>query len=219
MSSANFVNGLLGQILRIRIVWRSMSYAQKNQLWSWKTDNNAGGGVLTLNGLHLFDLLEWLFEAVEPVEARLTNTATQAFAPRGAHAADHTADILLRTHDGIDIDIHLCNAAEDDLGHRWEIQTASGHAEITDGGTGAFTGFTLSLVTPDAGHVTLARDPEIDGDFRIGPVTSLAKRFVAAVKAGACVEPDFTAAARAQSLLQSVHAIAANSLYRRPSFT
>jgi predicted dehydrogenase len=191
----------LGRIRTVRISWRSLSWAQKARAWSWKTDAAQGGGVLTLSGLHLFDLLEWLLGPVTVEGARRSYAATRAFAPTGARPAADTVELSLAA-DGVPVAVHLSNAARDRHGHRWEIDAEGGRLTLDDGGIGTFGGFTLTL-----GSDTLAADPKRDGDYRLGPVAAIAERFVAAARARQPVAPGFGEGARAQRLLERANAL------------
>ena len=199
--------GALGRIREVNISWRGLSYAQARQAWSWKTDAEAGGGVLTLSGLHVFNLLEWLFGPVTVTGVRLFDDATRAFAPPGRRPAADTADLVFRTAEDAAIHAHLSNAARDRHGHRWEIDAEAGQVVIDDGGVGSFGGFTMSLKTGD-GYRELARDPDREGDYRIGPVGALAERFLQGVRRNTAVRPAFDEGARAQVIQERVYAIA-----------
>ncbi len=204
---ALIAGGSLGKISSVEIVWRSSSYAQRNRIWSWKTSAAEGGGVLTLSGLHLFNLLEWLFGPVVPTAANLSGAATRAFALSGMQAATDTADLRFQTRDDVSIAAHLSNASGEQPGHRWQIQTERGLVILDDGGVGTFAGFTLTLVT-SGGPQILASDPLREGDYRLGPVAALAERFISAVRHGRFVTPGFDEGARAQTVLEQVYAIA-----------
>ncbi|MDA0341442.1 MAG: Gfo/Idh/MocA family oxidoreductase [Proteobacteria bacterium] len=204
---AMLAGGELGKISGVNVTWRTMSYAHKRQVWSWKTDAAAGGGVLTLNGLHLFDLLEWLFGPVNVTGVQLSDEATRAFAPPGKKPAPDTADLTFLTATASVIRVHLSNAATDRHGHRWEIETGAGRIVLDDGGNGAFSGFTLTQQTLKE-HRVLACDPDIEGDYRIAPVRALAERFVAAVRHKTPVAPAFDDGARAQAVQERVYALA-----------
>ena len=200
-------SGKLGRIDRVRISWRALSFAHRNRIWSWKTDAAMGGGVLTLSGLHLFNLLEWIFGAITPEWTSRSDDATREFAPPGATVAADTADLCLRTVDGLPIEAHLSNAAADRQGHRWEIEAENGCVILDDGGIGTFSRFSLALKTAN-GRQILAADPVRDGDYRIGPVSALAQRFIAAVREGCTLIPAFDEGARAQTMLEHVLAAA-----------
>jgi predicted dehydrogenase len=145
---------------------------------------------------------------VTPAEARGSDAATRVFAPRDARPAADTVDLSLATAAGTTVTAHLSNAAPDRHGHRWEIDTDGGQLALDDGGIGTFGGFALTLRTAD-GMRTLAADPKRDGDYRAGPVSDLAARFVAAARDGIPVMPGFDAGARAQALAEAVAARAA----------
>jgi predicted dehydrogenase len=205
---ATLESGRLGQVRSIHISWRSLSYAQRNRVWSWKTDAAEGGGVMTLSGLHLFDLLEWMLGPITPIEIKPSDAATRGFAPRDARAAADTVDLSLATAAGATIAAHLSNAAPDGHGHRWEIDAEGGQLTLDDGGIGTFGGFVLTLRTAE-GVCRLAADPPRDGDYRIGPVAVLVARFIAAARDRSPAAPGFDDGARAQRLLESALAEAA----------
>jgi predicted dehydrogenase len=151
--------------------------------------------------LHLFNLLEWLLGPVTVEGARRSDAATRSFAPPGAKTAPDTAELSL-TAGGVPVAVHLSNAAQDQHGHRWEIDAEGGRLMLDDDGIGTFDRFTLTL-----GRDTLAADPMRDGDYRIGPVSDLMARFVSAARERTSVTPGFEEGARAQHLLERVNAM------------
>jgi predicted dehydrogenase len=204
-------SGRLGRVRSVRISWRSLSYAQRNRVWSWKTDAAQGGGVMTLSGLHLLDLLEWMLGPITPVEAVRSDAATRDFAPRHARPAADTVDLSLTTAAGATIAAHLSNAAPDGHGHRWEIDAEGGQLTLDDGGIGTFGGFALTERVDGRTRV-LATDPARQGDYRIGPVSELAGRFLAAARDRVAAAPSFDHAARTHRLLDLVNALLEKAL-------
>jgi predicted dehydrogenase len=199
MLKDTLASGRFGRVRCVAISWRSLSYAQRNREWSWKTDATRGGGVVTLSGLHLFDLLEWLFGPVAVEEASWSNSVTRGFTPAGEWAAADTVDMVLRSADGVPIEAHLSNSAHDDLGHRWTIETEEGRLILYDEGVGTFGAFSLSH-----GRDVLTADPAREGDYRLGPVGSLAERFIFSTRAGCTAAPNFSDAARAQIMMEQI---------------
>jgi predicted dehydrogenase len=197
-------DGSFGRIQSGRIVWRSWSYAQRRQIWSWKTDAARGGGIVTLSGLHLFNLLEWLFGSVVPISAKLDDAATRAFAPDGAQPSANTADLVLVCGESIHIEVHLSNAAPDNHGHRWEIHTDRGLVILDDGGNGTFARFTAVWDDLCGHRRIIAEDAVSDGDYRMVPVGALADRFLAAARNRADICPSFDEGARAQRIMESI---------------
>ena len=89
--------------------------------------------------------------------------------------------------------------------------TASGKIAVMvtleDELSGGFSAFTLAITPRRGKRQLLAQDPPRSGDYRIGPVSSVAERFIAAVRRDARVAPAFSDGARAQRMMETVSAI------------
>jgi predicted dehydrogenase len=195
-------SGTIGAVTRVDIAWHVESYAQREKLWSWKTDRTQGGGVVTVLGTHVLYLVEWLLGRVETLSAHFDNRATRAFAPPGAEAAEDGFIIKMKLAGGAHVAVSVSNARPGQPVHRWSIGGEQGAAALENRTSDYMHGFSLTHFGR-AGAVLLSRpDPMIPADGRLAPFTALAERFVGAVRAGdaSASRPSLEDGARVQVL-------------------
>ena len=56
--------GRIGKPWRVVVIWHRGHRAEKDLEWNWKCDASMGGGVMNALGVHILDLLMWLFSDV-----------------------------------------------------------------------------------------------------------------------------------------------------------
>lgn len=200
-----------GMVRAVKIEWKVASWAQKNRVWSWKTDALRGGGVISLLGSHMLYLLEWLFGPIERLTASTESRKTQAFAPPGAVAADDTASMSFHHAGGLLSSATIGNAGSEESGHRWEIEFDKAAAVLYNPGPDYISGFSLTLRTPDGKTFLAAQEDSRVEDGRVPAFRAMAGRFVEAVRKRHGVQPDLSAGARVQILMDAVHASALRS--------
>jgi len=203
----------LGTVRGIDIVWHVQSWAQKNGVWSWKSDARRGGGVLPLLGAHVLYLLEWIFGTIDGVsEATADAAATQRFTPPGEIAAADTISFTLTLPHGVIARVALGNVTSAPPLHRWTVTYEHGALILENRGGDYMSGFHLALRdrsgrtidSPPPGGIEL----KSTGDGRIAAFTSLARRFVAAARNNAPCSPDFAAGARVQHWMAAIESAA-----------
>ena len=194
----------LGAVRRVCVTWLVESLAQRNHVWSWKTDRQRGGGVTTLLGAHLLYLTELLFGEIRGLESRTSSAATARFAPDGGEPAEDTVDLWASLASGGMLSATYGNAAPGGPGHRWECVCDQGTITLHNPTADYMTGFELTVRTPTSTRVEFRDAPAAGVDGRLAPFARLASRFVTAVKSGAAMQPDFAAAARVQELMEIV---------------
>lgn len=195
----------LGAVRRIEVDWRVMSWAQAHGRWSWKTDANRGGGVMTMMGSHVLHLVEWLAGPMRTLEARLDNRRTTAFAPSGASAAEEAAEIRLDGIDGILVEARIGNASEGPPLHRWRVECDGGSLILENTTADYMDGFVLETVSGGIKPTSRTFSPAADGaGGRLDAFRSLAERFVQAARQGRPMKPDFTDGLRVQKLMAAV---------------
>lgn len=194
----------LGSIRHVDVEWTSLSYAQRHQLWSWKSDAREGGGVLCHLGAHVFHLLEWIFGPMTVDRARLSNAATARFSPTGRDAAEDEAEIALLLETGAKAAVRLSNSSPGETWHRWVVAGSSGTATLELLTPAAIARFRLTLVSSDGSSREIDRDESIPGtDDRLQPCQALIDRFVRAVRLGEPMQPDFGVGTRVQRLIDA----------------
>lgn len=196
--------GVIGRIRHVTILWLMESRAHRSGEWSWKTDAARGGGVVTLIGTHVFYLLEWLFDPVERLRARLDSRVTARIRPSpDALPADDLAHVIMEHCGGAVSSVTIGNANPGIATHRWTIVGEQGTA-ILDNASNSLTGFTLNVLGADRRIIRQAAEPQTTGDNRIPPFRRLAARFVEVLRSGGRCRPDFVDGVRVASLVEAV---------------
>lgn len=202
----------LGAPVRADVTWRNESYAHRHRIWSWKTDRQRFGGVITSFASHVAHLVEWLLGPVRLVEATLDDRRTRAFAPPGMTPAWDRAEIFFHLRNGAVVRGALDNAAPDEDVHEWTVVCDAGSYRLVKNGPGIMTGFVLHRVGSDGRTEVIARDEHQDNaGGRALPFQRLLDRFVAAVRSGGSCEPSFAHGCRAQYLMDRIEAAAATN--------
>ncbi len=191
------------------LTWRTESYAHKHRIWSWKTDLQRFGGVITSFASHVTHLVEWLLGPVRMLEASLDDRRTRAFAPPGTKPAWDQAEILLHHHNNAVFRAVLDNAAPGEDVHEWNIRCAAGSYRLVKHGPGIMTGLVLYRIGPDGTEEVVTQDRHQDSaGGRVLPFRRLLDRFVGAVRAEGTCEPSFAHGCRVQYLMAKIEASA-----------
>jgi predicted dehydrogenase len=204
-------SGTIGAVTQAEIAWHVESYAQREKRWSWKTDRALGGGVLTLLGMHVLYLVEWLLGRVEALTARFDDGATRTFAPPGAEAAEDGCTMTMTLAGGAQVAVSVSNARPGETLHRWSIGGERGGVVLENPTSDYMHGFSLTQYG-GAGSVLPSRpDPVIPEDGRLAPFATLAQRFVGAVRVGdaSASVPSLQDGARVQLLAEAARRAAA----------
>lgn len=193
-----------GEVRSVDVRWATSSWALRSRSWSWKTDRDAGGGVLSLLGSHVLHLLEWLFGIIDLETAALDATATAAMAPRDARPAADSALLTAILPSGAPVSVDISNSSLDVAHHRWTVTFDKGTYVAENRGTDWVAGFGLVATSRGGSRRQVVREslePGSPTDSRVAPVTSLATRFIAAFAAGESCSPGFVEGARVQQLI------------------
>lgn len=195
-------DGALGRVRHANLLWLNESWAHRSRTWSWKTDFDQYGGVLSLFGTHVFYLAEWLFGPAESVKAHLASQAVTAFTPSGARAAENLVDCRLRHASGTTLNCTFGNANPGITIHRWTV-VLDGGTVVVENNSADYAAFKLCVLRADAAPESLIEVASED-DGRLRPFRRLARRFVNAVRDDRSMQPDFHAGARVQQLIECV---------------
>jgi predicted dehydrogenase len=204
-------SGTIGAVTRVVVIWHVESHAQREKLWSWKTDRAQDGGVLTLLGTHVLYLVGWLLGRVGALTARFDDRATRSFAPPGAEAAEDGCTMMMTLAGGAQVAVSVSNARPGETVHRWSIGGEQGAIVLENPTSDYMYGFSLTHYGR-AGSVLLSRpDPVIPEDGRLAPFASLATRFLGAVRVGdaSASRPSLEDGAWVQALTEAVRRAAA----------
>jgi predicted dehydrogenase len=198
-------SGVSSPIISAHIVWRAQSRAWTERQWSWKTDDAAGGGVLSLYASHLLYLIEHALGPITSLEASLRNTKGAAFAPPGSHAGADSARIQMTLAGGAAVDMEVDLAAAESC-FRWVVVCAERRLVIENPTPWSFSGCRLSIRDSADRELSATVESEQAQEGRLPPFRRLAMRFVAAVRDGTAMTPDFAAGLRVQQLIAAAKA-------------
>jgi hypothetical protein len=179
--------GRCGRIERIAVSWFGGRGRSHPLPFSWRCQNDKGGGVLREYGSHCFDYLACICGKSPKVEwARLgVRIPTRGTPPKPVSAADE-CDIVCRLPDGGVATIAISNVYAVPTGHRIEVNGSEGcmvfeHRPPFDRNS------PIAVFSDTAGKVTALNDPTVGtgtDDSRIVAWKALAKRFIAAAANG-----------------------------------
>jgi predicted dehydrogenase len=208
--------GEIGRIRHVAVIWLMESRAYRSGHWSWKTDAARHGGVVTLMGTHVFFLLEWLFDPVDRLLARLDAKVSARITPSpDATPAEDLAHVIFEHRGGAVSSLLVGNANPGAAIHRWTIVGERGNAILENATASLTDGFTLNVRAADGRVIRQTVEAPTDGDGRVPPFRRLATRFVDAVRSGGRCHPDFTDGARVAALVEAVRRSAKVEMWTR----
>lgn len=197
--------GILGAPRFGQVTWLTRSLAQTRRDWSWKTDARRGGGAISMFGSQVLYLFEAIFGNIEKVTAMADAGATSAYAPPGEVPADDRLQAFVGFRSGLNLSILVSLVSPSQPFQRWEVEFEKGFVTIDNIGAPEMMGFKLVAVDETGKTLRSETDPLLpDGDSRIAAVTSLATRFLVAMRRQVPVNPDLRTGARVQSLVDSL---------------
>lgn len=194
--------GRLGLLQEVSIVWTAESWANRNHKWSWKTDAQQGGGVLTTLGSHVCFLVDWFCGPTKVTEVHSRNDVIAAFAPPGAMPAEHWVEAQLEAG-SVNIELLMDNGSKTHPLHRWTFVGERGTAVLENTGNDPFGGFTLR---GPLGEPEILEKASANDDRRFVAFQRIAKKFIDSLRRGEPGYPDFAAGVRAQLILDALHA-------------
>jgi predicted dehydrogenase len=204
--------GELGGVRAVYVQWLTSSWSLRSGVWSWKTDRERGGGVMSLLASHVLYLLESIFGPVQLESASLGDTVTASIAPPAGHPAADVAVLTAVLPGGAPVSLQISNSAPGPARHRWDVVTEEGRYVAENSGPDWAAGFSLTRHPLDAGvSREVAREAVSsrgEVDSRVQPVGRLARRFVAAVRTRDSCTPGFAEGARVQELIAQAESLA-----------
>ncbi len=195
----------IGAFCHASIEWHVYSFSHRNHKWSWKTDADQGGGVMTLLGSHLVDLIEWVLGPISRIYAHFDRRATQEFCPLGASAAEDSAALTIELVAGGTVTVSLSNASPGQTRHRWTIVGDQGTLILDNSSTDYMTNFSLAQHSSCQAPFLIELLPGSSAaDGRLPPFRALASSFLNQVRGKLPVDEDMPTlvhGARSQRLL------------------
>lgn len=200
--------GTMGHVKNAKMLWLTESWSHRNKTWSWKTDADQNGGVLSLLGSHIFFLAEWFFGSIKTVNGNYTNDVTSNFAPIDCHPAEDSVNCNFRHSSGTKLNCTFSNANSDIKIHLWIVEFDFGTV-ILENKSNDYTNFTMKIYRKN-GVVEYLRERNdyIKNPYKLDerhkPFSRIARRFVDAVQSGCIMQPDLIKGARVQLIENSL---------------
>ena len=198
-AKALLASGGIGQLRHIAVTWNVETYANRQNLQSWKTNSDEGGGALNSLVSHSFHYLEWFAGRIRRIAVQLLR------APGDTRPGDTLVTGCLEMESGVPVSLVVCSHAFLGNGHRVEFFGQDGTFALDNPTNDYVSGFRLLCGTRASESMKVLRispsGSESD-DGRIGAVACLAERFVRWVRTGMKSNPDWEDGLRVQTLLE-----------------
>ena len=209
--------GHLGRVFHVNARWFNPAWVDAATAPTWRMDRAlAGHGALGDLGVHLIDLVQWLFGDV----ARVIASSGAAYAgrsiPGGARLADAEdfSHVIAGLRSGVSVAITVSRVARGLNEHSLEVygehgaltmrQTRSGsawHLGELRSATGSALFEPISLSTEDVAPALSQDRLELTGQTTICPMV---KQFIAAIEGRGPLTPSLQDGASAQAVLDAV---------------
>ena len=194
-------NGKIGEILSVELDWNFLSYDLANNIKSWKTDIEQGGGALSLFFSHTFYYLEYLVGRIKNVKCSLISSE------KSLNKADTTIDMQLLFENGSDGRIFVDISNNKDPKHVIKFFGSEGNLSLENLSSDLVDNFDLKLYKNNESQnispiqkLTFLEDE--NEDPRIKVVVNLTQKFVKWYNTGIPEKPNFEDGLRVQELIQ-----------------
>ena len=190
--------GGIGKPIHLSMTWNFISYDLRNNVNSWKTNDQDGGGALAFYFSHVFYNIEYFLGPIRNLYCNLNYSA------KSANSGESIVNLLLKFQSGCTASILLSCSSMGPNRHEWEFQGEAGTLIVTNPTKGFARGFELwHYVEPACGKQIALEQSPVDPalDERVCLVASLGKRFVAWCQLNKVSKPDFEDGFRVQQLI------------------
>ena len=197
-------SGMLGKIKSAEMIWLNESWSHRSKTWSWKTDSDQYGGVISIFGSHIFFFAEWLFGAVQTIKGESSNSNTIKFSPTESQAAEDYVNCTLSYSSGIKLTCSFGNANQDITLHRWIVKFERAIVVIENKSKN-YTDFYMKIFHNN-GHMQIIKEKKKNAnsllklDDRVILFSKIVRRFVNSIRVGSMMKPDLHSGARVQQL-------------------
>ena len=209
--------GHLGRVFHVNARWFNPAWVDASTAPTWRMDRaQAGYGALGDLGVHLIDLVQWLFGTVDKVMASSATAHAGRTVQDGTRPADAEdfSHVLAELQGGASVAITVSRVARGLNEHSLEVygekgalsmrQTRTGHDwHLGELGAASGSGLFEPVVIPaQAGSEMLSKERlELTGQATICPMV---RQFIAAIENGRTVTPSLQDGASAQAVLDAV---------------
>lgn len=183
--------GCIGTPLHIKAEWILWSHDHRNNVTTWRTDAQAGGGALSHFGSHMIYYMQWFFGPIVSVTARTAK-------PRGyRHSGDTLSVLMLSFENGTSGTLTVSSGSPTTPRHCVEIIGTDGSLMLSNT-SGSPISFTLHHKD------CVMSEPEQSGvDCRVPAVSRIVSRFIDWILAGQQTRPSFRDGVAVQRVIES----------------
>jgi predicted dehydrogenase len=209
--------GHLGRVFHVNARWFNPALVDASSAPTWRLDRSqAGYGALGDLGVHLIDLVQWLFGAVNKVMASSATAHTGRTVPDSTRPADAEdfSHVIAELHSGVRVAITVSRVARGLNEHSLEVYGEQGALAMRQTRTGADWHIGELRVASGSGMfepVAISAKPdsvvlsterlELIGQTTICPMV---EQFIAAIEGRRTPAPSLQDGASAQAVLDAV---------------
>ena len=192
-------NEQFGRVSKVEVDWRFLSYDLKNKIKSWKTDNNQGGGAVSLVLSHTFYYLEYFLGRIENFQCKLSSSE------KSLNNGETTIDILAEFKNNCSGQIHVDISNPEKTCHVITFHNNNQKLILENQSNSLVDNFELSLNESNTHKKIHVENPIIVNDStedsRAKIVALVAKKFINWCNTGIPEKPDFEDGLRVQELI------------------
>lgn len=188
--------GRIGAPWRVVVTWHRGHRAEKDLEWNWKCDAALGGGVMNALGVHILDLLIWLFDDVSRgcgvKQINVPQRRDKSGRERDVSAED-AVSIILSCANSVTAFVSLDGTAIGGNGLSLDLYGGDGSLHVRQVvAHDALAGLHVSMTDRRGDTVALHDDDDDPNDHgQVGLVRAMARDFVQAVRERKPFSPSF----------------------------
>ena len=189
----------IGKVIQVTINWSFLSYDIKNQLNTWKSNPQEGGGAMAFYFSHIFYNLEFFLGKIQTLHCNLN------YSPTSLGKGETVVSMVVRWESGCTGNIVLNCGSVGLNKHVWEFQGQKGELVLQNMTRTIGIGFELIHHNSNGERSIIApvrSEPLSAEDERVRLVKSLGERFIAWHQGDVPSKPDFGDAVRVQQLIK-----------------
>jgi len=188
-----------GKIHSVNVNWTFLSYDLKNNLKSWKTDVNQGGGALSLVFSHIFYYLEYFLGEVRNIQC------TTFSSKKSLNDGETKVDMIFSFGQKNSGHVHL-DISEPTPNHMITFHAEKGDIILQNSSESFVDNFDIIINSNNNSQKIIPEKTlkilDANEDPRIKVVEQVARRFVNWCNLGTCSKPNFEDGVRVQKLIE-----------------
>ena len=194
-------NGLIGKIIKVDIDWTFLSYDLMNNIKSWKTDVEQGGGALSFYFSHVLYYLEYFLGRIKNIQCDFSSSE------KSLNKGETGIEMTVSFENGCVGNIHMDISNVDQQIHKVKFYDVENIMVLQNISNDFIDNFELILST-SKGIEKIKSDIFLDSlhdeseDSRVKVIRPIAERFINWCNTGISAKPDFCDGLRVQELIE-----------------